>query len=121
MQRLARLRSAAALSCSARACLANLLSLRLASAGAGDVPGEPPQAQQAAASVQASMDFPGGRVPFTTQLAFVGGHFSADVPPMGCYRTVDGAGEALDEVPVALLLSQTVTVLPLQSWGVRMA
>ena len=106
MQRLARLRSAVALSCSARACIANSLSLRLASAGAGDVPGEPPQAQQAAASVQASMDFPGGRVPFTTQLTFVGGHFSADVPPMSCYRTVNGVGEALDEVLVALLLSQ---------------
>lgn len=108
MQRLARLRSAVAISWSARASIANSLFFRLASAGAGDVPGEPPQAQQAAATVQASMDFPGGRVPFTTQLAFVGGHFSADVPPISCYRTVDGVGEALDEVLVPpLLLHQT--------------
>ena len=103
MQRLARLRSTVALTCSARACIANSPCFRLASAGAGDMPGEPPQAQQAAASVQASMDFPGGRVPFTTQLAFVGGHFSADVPLISCYRTVDGVGDALEEVRVALL------------------
>jgi len=47
------------------------------------------------------MDFPGGRVPFTSELKFVGGHFSADTPPMSCYRTVDSVGDALEEVHVA--------------------
>lgn len=44
------------------------------------------------------MDFPGGRVPFTSELKFIGGHFSADTPPMSCYRTVDSVGDALEEV-----------------------
>ncbi|KAK9845980.1 hypothetical protein WJX81_007528 [Elliptochloris bilobata] len=43
------------------------------------------------------MDFPGGCVPFTTELKFVGGHFSTDVPPMSCYRTLDSVGDALQE------------------------
>ncbi len=64
-------------------------------AGASDPQAEP---APAAASAQASMDFPGGRVPFTPELKFVGGHFSADTPPMSCYRTVDSAGDALEEV-----------------------
>ena len=38
-----------------------------------------------------SMDFPGGRVPFTDQLTFVGGAFSP-APPMSCYRTLDSTG-----------------------------
>lgn len=49
------------------------------------------------------MDFPGGRVPFTSELKFVGGHFSADTPPMSCYRTVDSVGDALEEVQALTL------------------
>jgi hypothetical protein len=91
--RLARLRRAAAAAERTRA-MANALP-RGVCAGASDPQAEP---APAAASAQASMDFPGGRVPFTPELKFVGGHFSADTPPMSCYRTVDSAGDALEEV-----------------------
>lgn len=42
-----------------------------------------------------SMDFPGGRVPFTDQLRFEGGPLTRS-PPLSCYRTLDSKGAALD-------------------------
>ena len=38
-----------------------------------------------------SMDFPGGRVPFTDKLQFEGGPFTQG-PPLSCYRTLDSKG-----------------------------
>ena len=38
-----------------------------------------------------SMDFPGGRVPFTDRLSFVGGSLTP-AQPMPCYRTLDATG-----------------------------
>ena len=38
-----------------------------------------------------SMDFPGGRVPFTDQLHFEGGPITQR-PPLSCYRTLDSKG-----------------------------
>lgn len=38
-----------------------------------------------------SMDFPGGRVPFTDRLSFVGGAMSPS-QPTSCYRTLDSTG-----------------------------
>ncbi len=38
-----------------------------------------------------SMDFPGGRVPFTDRLSFVGGAVSPS-QPTSCYRTLDSTG-----------------------------
>ncbi len=38
-----------------------------------------------------SMDFPGGRVPFTDQLRFEGGPITQR-PPLSCYRTLDSKG-----------------------------
>ena len=46
------------------------------------------------------MEFPGGRVPFTHTLRFVGGQTGAR-EPMPCYRVLDSAGMAVEgaEVP----------------------
>ena len=41
-----------------------------------------------------SMNFPGGRVPFTDQLRFEGGPLTRS-PPLSCYRTLDSKGAAL--------------------------
>lgn len=41
------------------------------------------------------MEFPGGRVPFTSALSFVGGVFDA-APKLPCYRTLDGRGQPID-------------------------
>jgi 2-oxoisovalerate dehydrogenase E1 component alpha subunit len=62
---------------------------------------------QAAASAaeEESMEFPGGRVPFTSALQFIGGAFdtSAKIP---CYRTLDGTGKHIEEAVVPHELSQ---------------
>lgn len=44
-----------------------------------------------ASNTSNSMDFPGGRVPFTDQLHFEGGPFTQR-PPLSCYRTLDSKG-----------------------------
>ena len=55
-----------------------------------------------------SMDFPGGRVPFTDQLRFEGGPFNQR-PPLSCYRTLDskGASQSLS-TPLQLLIASSV-------------
>lgn len=60
---------------------------------ASDSAAEPVQAESGGAHLNAtsSMDFPGGRVPFTDRLTFVGGALSS-APPMSCYRTLDSTG-----------------------------
>jgi hypothetical protein len=42
------------------------------------------------------MDFPGGKVPFTSSLQFQG----SEKEPMNCYRTIDGFGCGLEEAAV---------------------
>lgn len=44
-----------------------------------------------ASNTSNSMDFPGGRVPFTDQIHFEGGPFTR-TPPLSCYRTLDSKG-----------------------------
>ncbi|PRW51143.1 2-oxoisovalerate dehydrogenase subunit alpha mitochondrial-like [Chlorella sorokiniana] len=56
-------------------------------------------AAAAASKADDHMDFPGGSVPFTSQLSMVGGSFSPR-DPIPCYRTLDSAGR---EVPDAHL------------------
>ncbi|KAL0019116.1 hypothetical protein WJX77_012317 [Trebouxia sp. C0004] len=45
----------------------------------------------ASQKVEESMDFPGGKVPFTKKLLMLGGPRST-TPPMSCYRTADSTG-----------------------------
>jgi hypothetical protein len=48
------------------------------------------------------MDFPGGSVPFTRSLAFLGGASAQPQhAPLPCYRTIDAAGRVVEgaEVP----------------------
>lgn len=45
------------------------------------------------------MDFPGGRVPFTSTIDFTGGQFARE-PPMAAYRTLDGQGSAVEGAAV---------------------
>ncbi len=45
------------------------------------------------------MDFPGGRVPFTSTLAFAGGP-DVRAAPMACYRTIDSAGVDVPDASV---------------------
>jgi hypothetical protein len=54
------------------------------------------------------MEFPGGRVPFTSTPAFVGGAFdtTAGAAKIPCYRTLDGTGAHIEEAVVPHELSQ---------------
>lgn len=65
---------------------------------------------QAAASVDAaddaSMEFPGGRVPFGYTPQFVGGVFDQSTPKIPCYRTLDGTGQHIQDAMVPHELSQ---------------
>ena len=72
------------------------------------------------------MDFPGGRVPFTSTLSFAGGP-DARAAPMACYRTIDSAGGDVPDASVPHPLGQhgcpTLALKPrkapmLSSWAV---
>lgn len=52
------------------------------------------------------MEFPGGRVPFTSTLAFAGGVFDTAGAKIPCYRTLDGTGAHIEEAVVPHELSQ---------------
>lgn len=52
------------------------------------------------------MEFPGGRVPFTSALQFIGGVFDASGAKIPCYRTLDGTGKHIEEATVPHELSQ---------------
>jgi 2-oxoisovalerate dehydrogenase E1 component alpha subunit len=59
---------------------------------------------------EASMDFPGGSVPFTTKLEFWGGQSKINQSPpipMPCYRTMDSSGQEIAEALVPHPLDQT--------------
>ena len=70
---------------------------------ASDTAAEPVQAVSSGDHPNAtnSMDFPGGRVPFTDRLVFVGGALSL-APPMSCYRTLDSTGAHHSGVGIAV-------------------
>lgn len=52
------------------------------------------------------MDFPGGRVPFTNTLQFIGGVFDSDHAKIPCYRTLDGSGQQIEDAMVPHDLQQ---------------
>ena len=60
------------------------------------------------------MDFPGGRVPFTSALAFAGGP-DVRAAPMACYRTIDSAGGDVPDASVPHPLGQHSIAYPLRS------
>lgn len=57
------------------------------SAGSGDTPPHPATAPHESTY----LDFPGAKVPFTSEMAFIGGAFSP-LEPLPCYRAMDGRG-----------------------------
>lgn len=67
-----------------------------------------------------TMEFPGARVPFTSNLSFVGGQFAV-APPMACYRTLDSTGAVVEDAQVpyeideALALKMYNTMVQLQA------
>lgn len=52
------------------------------------------------------MEFPGGRVPFTSALQFIGGAFDTSRSKIPCYRTLDGTGQHIEDAAVPHELSQ---------------
>lgn len=52
------------------------------------------------------MEFPGGRVPFTSALQFIGGAFDTSGSKIPCYRTLDGTGQHIEDAAVPHELSQ---------------
>ena len=65
------------------------------------------------------MDFPGGRVPFTSTLAFAGGP-DVRATPMACYRTIDSAGVDMPDACVPHPLGQQNFSRP-QPYGGKLA
>lgn len=68
-----------------------------------------PGSSSGAGPAEERMDFPGGSVPFTPTLTFVGGTFSPRAP-LPCYRTIDAAGHAVGEADVPHVLGQDTAV-----------
>lgn len=60
----------------------------------------------AAVAEDASMEFPGGRVPFTTSPQFVGGVFDTSGAKIPCYRTLDGTGKHIEDAAIPHELQQ---------------
>lgn len=52
------------------------------------------------------MEFPGGRVPFTTSPQFVGGVFDTSGTKIPCYRTLDGTGKHIEDAAIPHELQQ---------------
>jgi 2-oxoisovalerate dehydrogenase E1 component alpha subunit len=55
------------------------------------------------------MDIPGGSVPYTQSLTFVGGAFTPPAP-LPCYRTIDAAGREIPGAAVPHELDQETAV-----------
>jgi 2-oxoisovalerate dehydrogenase E1 component alpha subunit len=68
--------------------------------GVVNSPGQGSEASAPRPMVEQTMDFPGGKVPFTTQLSFSGGRFPVTTPPMPCYQTIDSYGVGLADADV---------------------
>ncbi len=76
------------------ACLNYSPIRHLRTASASSVAGEEAHNQSNASTARNesnSIDFPGGRVPFTDRLCFTGGAMSPS-QPVSCYRTLDSTG-----------------------------
>ena len=56
------------------------------------------------------MDFPGGRVPFTSAFTMTGGP-DAPANPMPCYRTIDSAGGNIPDAVIPHPLGRSVNLL----------
>jgi hypothetical protein len=54
------------------------------------------------------MDFPGGSVPFSNQMTFIGSPVTPS--PTACYRTLDSTGEFSDAARLLIFTSQAVHV-----------
>lgn len=53
-----------------------------------------------------TLEFPGGRVPFTNSMDFLGGQLTSSSPRIPCYRTVDGTGKQIADAAVPHDLQQ---------------
>ncbi|KAL4854263.1 2-oxoisovalerate dehydrogenase subunit alpha 2 [Chlorella vulgaris] len=73
--------------------------------------GSEPSARLSSSSQQQEerMDFPGGSVPFTAAMSFLGGTFSPRAP-LPCYRTIDSAGLAIADADIPHELDQETAV-----------
>eukprot|EP00882_Tetradesmus_deserticola_P001971 GHRQ01002112.1.p2 GENE.GHRQ01002112.1~~GHRQ01002112.1.p2 ORF type:complete len:159 (+),score=41.88 GHRQ01002112.1:386-862(+) len=57
-----------------------------------------------------TLEFPGGRVPFTHSLNFLGGPLTPSSPRIPCYRTLDGTGRHIPDAAVPHDLQQPEAV-----------
>jgi hypothetical protein len=78
-----------------------LSSASSASAAAAAAPAErtPPEPAD-------TLEFPGGRVPFTHSMEFLGGPLTPSSPRIPCYRTLDGTGKHIPDAEVPHDLQQ---------------
>jgi len=60
-------------------------------------------------AVEKHMEFPGGRVPFCSNLQFVGGP-NAEHNPLACYRTIDSTGVGVSGALIPHPLDETTAV-----------
>lgn len=66
-------------------------------------------AEPAGKGREPQMEFPGGAVPFTSELRFTGGP-TIQSTPIPCYRTINGAGEEIPEALVPHSLDKATAV-----------
>jgi 2-oxoisovalerate dehydrogenase E1 component alpha subunit len=57
-----------------------------------------------------TLEFPGGRVPFTHSMDFLGGPLTPSSPRIPCYRTLDGTGKHIPDAAVPHDLKQQEAV-----------
>lgn len=88
---------------------AHLPSLSAAASTAAGSGGDPPPHPATAPHEQAHLDFPGAKVPFTSEMAFIGGAFSPR-EPLPCYRAMDGRGCDLPGAALPHPLGEAVAV-----------
>ena len=68
-----------------------------------------PLATDATPAPEKYMDFPGGKVPFSAAMHFVGGP-SVEASPIPCYRTLDSTGAELPDAAVPHPLDEATAV-----------
>jgi hypothetical protein len=78
-----------------------LTSASRASAAAAAAP-----AQTTSQDSADTLEFPGGRVPFTHSMQFLGGPLTPSSPRIPCYRTLDGTGKHIPDAEVPHDLQQ---------------
>jgi hypothetical protein len=67
-------------------------------------------AESAAQDPNDTLEFPGGRVPFTHSMNFLGGPLTPSSPRIPCYRTLDGTGKHIPDAAVPHDLKQQEAV-----------